>query len=103
VNFTEARDSEWQWHQLGRMQVCTLLQIDNHASTPTTQFLTGQMPLLPPNQQCQSTEGIVSNLLTNKIFRSLAGSEFNSIKHSPAVGVTCIGIGSIVQQQVNDA
>jgi len=30
----EARDSEWQWHQLGHMQVCTLLQTDNHASTP---------------------------------------------------------------------
>jgi len=24
---------------------------------PTTQFFTGQMPFLPPNQQCQSTEG----------------------------------------------
>ena len=24
--FTEARDSEWQWHQLGNMQVCTSLQ-----------------------------------------------------------------------------
>ena len=34
VDFTEARDSEWQWHQLGHMQVCTLLQTDNHASTP---------------------------------------------------------------------
>ena len=33
LNFTEARDSEWQWHQLGRMQVCTSLQADNHAST----------------------------------------------------------------------
>jgi len=33
LDFTEARDSEWQWHQLGRMQVCTLLQTDNHAST----------------------------------------------------------------------
>ena len=29
----EARDSEWQWHQLGHMQVCTSLQTDNHAST----------------------------------------------------------------------
>jgi len=28
LNFTEARDSEWQWHQLGSMQVCTLLQTD---------------------------------------------------------------------------
>jgi len=23
LDFTEARDSEWQWHQLGYMQVCT--------------------------------------------------------------------------------
>ena len=23
LDFTEARDSEWQWHQLGHMQVCT--------------------------------------------------------------------------------
>jgi len=34
LDFTEARDSEWQWHQLGHMQVCTSLQTDNHASTP---------------------------------------------------------------------
>ena len=23
LDFTETRDSEWQWHQLGNMQVCT--------------------------------------------------------------------------------
>jgi len=23
LDFAEARDSEWQWHQLGHMQVCT--------------------------------------------------------------------------------
>ena len=57
LNFTEARDSEWQWHQLGRTQVCTSLQTDNHASTPPLGFFTGWMPFLPPNQQCQSTEG----------------------------------------------
>ena len=34
LDFTEARDSEWQWHQLGRMQVCPSLQTDNQASTP---------------------------------------------------------------------
>jgi len=33
LDFTEARDSEWQWHPLGQMQVCTSLQTDNHAST----------------------------------------------------------------------
>jgi len=39
LDFTEARDSEWQLHQLGHMQVCTLLQTDNHASTPPLSFL----------------------------------------------------------------
>jgi len=56
LDFTEARDSEWQWHQLSDMQVCTSLQTDNPPA-PTTQFFTGRMPFLPPNQQCQSTEG----------------------------------------------
>ena len=56
LDFAEARDSEWQWHQLGHMQVCTSLQADNHASTPLLIFFIGRMPFLPPNQQCQSTE-----------------------------------------------
>ena len=63
LDFTEARDSEWQWqwHQLGHMQVCTLLQTDNHASNPPLSFFTCRMPFLPPSQQCQSTEGITSS------------------------------------------
>ena len=32
------RDSEWQWHQLGHMQVCTVSQTDNHASTSPLSF-----------------------------------------------------------------
>jgi len=48
-------DSVWQWHQLGQIQVCTLLQTDNHASTPPLSFFTGRMPLLPANQR-QITE-----------------------------------------------
>ena len=60
LDFTGARDSEWQWHQLGRMQLCTLLQTDNHASTPPLSFSTGRMPILPPNQQRQSTEGTIA-------------------------------------------
>ena len=57
LDFTGARDSEWQWHQLGHMQVGTSLQTDNHASTTPLKFFTGRMPFLPPNQQRQSTEG----------------------------------------------
>ena len=57
LDFIEARDSEWQWHQLGHMQVCTSLQTGNHASTPQLSFFTGRMPFLQPNQQHQSTKG----------------------------------------------
>ena len=32
LDFTEARDSEWQWNPLGHMQVCTSLQTDKNAS-----------------------------------------------------------------------
>jgi len=38
LDFTETRDSQWQWHQLGHMQVCTSLQTHNHASTPPLSF-----------------------------------------------------------------
>jgi len=59
LDFTEARDSEWQWHQLGHMQVCNSLQTDNHASTPPLSFY--RLDALPaPNQQRQSTEGITT-------------------------------------------
>jgi len=64
--FTEARDSEWQWHPLGHMQVCTSLQTDNHASTRTLSFFTGRMPFLPPNQQRQSTEGNTQTAKCNR-------------------------------------
>jgi len=57
LDFTEARDTEWQWHQLGHMQVCTSLQTDNHARTSPLSFFTGWMSFLSPNQQRQSTEG----------------------------------------------
>ena len=58
----KVKPSEWQWHQLGPMQVCTLLQTDNHASTSPLSFFTGWMPFLPPNQQRQSTEGTTIDL-----------------------------------------
>jgi len=58
MDFTEAKDSEWQWHQLDHMPVCTSLQTDNHASTQPLKFFTGRMLFLPPKKQRQSTEGI---------------------------------------------
>jgi len=69
LDFTEAKDSEWQWHQLDHMQVCTSLQTDNHTSTPPLKCFTGRMPFLSPNQQCQSTEGTeyIKNILNTYV------------------------------------
>jgi len=64
LDFTEARDGEWQWHQLCHVQVCTSLQTGNHASTSPLSFFTGRMPFLSPNQQHQSTEGKKSHLFS---------------------------------------
>jgi len=52
LDFTEARDSQWQWHQLGRMQVCTSLQTDNHASIPPLSFY--RLDALPAAQPTAS-------------------------------------------------
>jgi len=48
LDFTGARDSEWQYHQAGSMQVCTLLQTDNHASTQPLSFLQAGFPSFCP-------------------------------------------------------
>jgi len=52
LDFTEARDSEWQWHQLGHMQISTSLQTDNHASTHHSVYLLLGCP------SCQPTNSV---------------------------------------------
>jgi len=54
LDFTEARDSEWQWHQLGHMQVCTLLQTGNHTSTPSLCFLQAGCPSCRPTNSIKA-------------------------------------------------
>ena len=65
LDFTEARDSEWQWHQLGCMQVCTLLQTDNHASTPPLSFLQAGCPSCRPTNSVKALKETKSMLITN--------------------------------------
>jgi len=50
LDFTAARDSEWQWHQLGHMQVCISLQTDSHASTTPLKFLQAGCPSCRPKE-----------------------------------------------------
>jgi len=58
--FTGARDSEWQWHQLG---ICESASCPRQITMPASHhsLFTGRMPFLPPNQQRQSTGLVVMN------------------------------------------
>ena len=62
LDFAEATDSEWQWHQLGHMQVCTLLSTDNHASTPPLSFLQVECPSCCPTNSVKAMKAIGSGI-----------------------------------------
>ena len=67
LDFTEARESEWQWHQLGRVQACTSLQTDNHVSTPPLSFLQAGCPSCRPTNSVKALkQQVKSYLATNK-------------------------------------
>jgi len=56
--FTEARDSEWQWNQVGHdMQICTSPQTDNDASTPPLSFLKAGCPSCHPTNSIKALKG----------------------------------------------
>ena len=57
LDFTETRDSEWQWHQLGHMQVCTLLQTTTPPPHHSVFYRPDALPVA--HQQRQSTEGFI--------------------------------------------
>ena len=72
LDFTEARDSKWQWHQLGHIQVCTLLQTDNHANTSPLSLLQAGCPSCCPTN---STEGTHP---PNRLFWCVDNADNNS-------------------------
>ena len=62
LDFTEARDSEWQcMASAGPYASLQSAPRSRRITTPAPHrsVFTGRMPFLTPNQQCQSTEGIV--------------------------------------------
>ena len=65
LDFTEARDSEWQWHQLGHMQVCTSLQTDNHDSIPPLIFY---RPSCHPTNSVKALKEHIKNISFLQLF-----------------------------------
>jgi len=67
LDFTEARDSEWQWHQLGYMQVCASLQTDNHASTSPLSFLQAGCPSCRPTNSVKALKVTANEIVPKTI------------------------------------
>jgi len=65
LDFTRARDNEWQWHQPGHMQVCTSLHTDNHASTPPLSFLQAGCPSCRPTNSVKALKALALYMLVN--------------------------------------
>jgi len=65
LDFTEARDSEWQWHRLGHMQIYTSLQMNNHASTPPLSFLQAGCPSCHPTNSAKAMKASVLKVCKN--------------------------------------
>ena len=66
LDFTGARDSELQWHQLGHMQACTSPQTDNHASTPPLCFLQAGCPSCRPTNSVKALKAQLSSTCSKK-------------------------------------
>ena len=97
LDFTEARDSEWQWHQLGHMQVCTLLQTGNHASTPPLSFLQAGCPSCRPTNSVKALKAKIMTGRGEKIsgfVPSLCGRQilFVAMRVAHSVCVYCIPV-----------
>ena len=82
LDFTEARDSGWQWHQLGHNASLHLAPDRQPHQHPTTlMFFTGRMPFLPPNQQCPHSlvhypQGMFTAVVASHLQRPESGECF---------------------------
>ena len=76
LDFTGARDSEWQWHHLGHMQVCTSLQTDNHASSPPLCFLQAGCPSCRPTNSVKALKAqALKAHTTNKNTKNISATK----------------------------
>jgi len=69
LDFTEARDSEWQWHQLGHMQICTSLQTNNHASNPPLSILQAGYPSCRPTNSVKTLKASINQSINIRLLR----------------------------------
>jgi len=68
-----------QWHQLGHMQVCTLLQTDNHTSTPPLCFLQAGCPSCRPTNSVKASSYAVYTCLYTVHFSDVPCGQFDIV------------------------
>ena len=85
LDFTEARESEWQWHQLGRVQVCTSLQTDNHASTPPLSFLQAGCPSCRPTNSVKALKASNKHARVDPLSSLACQTPSGTVKYSRSV------------------
>jgi len=71
LDLAEARDSEWPWHKLSHMQVCTSLQTDNHTSTPPLSFLQTGCPSCHPTNSVKALKATTQHNVFQILSQSL--------------------------------
>jgi len=104
LDFTEARDSKWQWHQLGHMQVCTSLQTDNHTSTPSLSFLQAGCPSCHPTNSVKALKASCNQHKKTSFVLTYCKAPFfiiviNNISHFQINIQICSAVQAIQQQQ----
>ena len=98
LDFTEARDSEWQWHQLGHMQSCTSLQTDNHASTEPLSFLQAGCPSCRPTNSVKALKALNDIPGTTiKTVYTLGDGTSNTVDNSTVFNLTDLQFCTIIK------
>jgi len=70
------QDSEWQWHQLGHMQLCILPLTDNRASISPLSFLQARCPSYRPTNSIKAMKAILYHVENTCITLSVKDSYF---------------------------
>jgi len=78
LDFTEARNSEWQWHQLGHIQICTS---PSQITTPAPHHSVFYWPdALPATQPTASKHPVIMlKLLISLVLRQILGTHADHV------------------------
>ena len=89
LHFTEATDSEWQWHQLGHMQVCISLQSDNTPASHQSVFLQAWCPSCRSTNSVKALKASIQYKQANNIYSANIKNWIKGALHSKARMAQC--------------